>query len=58
MSQSIMRMIVALTSFSCLGQKHNWMIHENLFASTNQVSIVSLTWENSKNFNITLNEIF
>ena len=35
-------------------KKHDWMIHKNLFASTNQHYTISFTWENSKIFNITL----
>ena len=44
---------LAQTSFYCFVEKNDWMIHENLFKLTNQDSAVSLTWENSKMFNIT-----
>ena len=49
---------LALTRFIPLVKKYDWMIHENLFISTNQDSTVSFTWENSRTFNITSKYIF
>ena len=42
---------LAITSFYYLGQ--DWVIHENLFAKTSEVSTISHTRENSKMFLIT-----
>ena len=37
---------LALTFLYCLGEENDWIIHENLFTSTNQDSTISFRWEN------------